>query len=102
MHSRNFHRLLAVFVVLLIAVGSAGAANAQHVAITQPVGYKVAQQSGTVIADLGFRPGANGFGFANYGSETKATNLTAVEMRRLLRDAACARINCDTCEFVPA
>ena len=101
MHSRYFQRLIAVFVVLLIAVGSAGAANAQHVGVTQPVSYKVAQQSGTVIADLGFRPGANGFGFANYGSETKATNLTATEMRRLLGDGACARITGDTCDLVP-
>src|SRR5207248_889919 len=101
MHSRNFQRFLAMFVVLLIAVGSAGVANAQHIGVTQPVGYKVAQQTGTVIADLGFRPGSNGFGFANYGSETKATNLTPAEMRRLLGDGVCARINGDTCDLVP-
>ena len=46
-----------------------------------------AQSPGDMIADLGFRPAVNGFGFENYGEGHD--DLTAVEVRRLFGDIAC-------------
>jgi hypothetical protein len=54
------------------------------------------------LADLGFRPVAHGFSFANYGHEMNPQNLTVVEMRRLFGDAVCASIVQGTCLLTPA
>src|SRR5258707_10806665 len=59
------------------------------------------QASGTVVADLGFRPDGNGFGFPNYGADTPVTNLTPDEMRRLLDDSVCAILKDNKCTLVP-
>src|SRR5579872_841785 len=85
MYSRTLHRFLSLFIILAVALafGATNRANAQ-------------QGSGTVLADVGFRPDGNGFGFANYGGDPKVTNLTPADMRRLFGDAACARLNGDT------
>ncbi|MDX9992907.1 MAG: hypothetical protein RBS68_12785, partial [Anaerolineales bacterium] len=56
---------------------------------------------GVVVYDLGFRPDQHGFQFENYGDESEATNLTAVEMRRMFGDEACSRITGDTCTLTP-
>lgn len=47
----------------------------------------IAAQSPDVLADLGFRPEANGFSFENYGSDKPYTNLTVEEMRRIFGDS---------------
>lgn len=47
--------------------------------------------STTYIADLGFRPAANGFKFANYTNRQGYTNLTANEMQRLFGNSVCAK-----------
>ncbi|HLY26674.1 MAG TPA: hypothetical protein VKQ72_10065 [Aggregatilineales bacterium] len=90
MYSRTFHRILSLLLVLavVLAFGATNRASAQ-------------QSSGTVLADVGFRPDGNGFGFSNYGGDPKVTNLTPADMRRLFGDAACARLNGDTCDLVP-
>lgn len=51
--------------------------------------------------DTGFRPNPNGFKFENYGNEGSITNLTAVEMRRLFGDAACASTAGGGCILTP-
>ena len=59
-----------------------------------------ADTSGNYVADLGFRPDANGFGFENYGGQGE-TNMTADDVRRLFGDAACATIEGDSCVLTP-
>ncbi|MBI4675175.1 MAG: hypothetical protein HY741_26335 [Chloroflexi bacterium] len=58
--------------------------------------------SGEIVADLGFRPEANGFPFENYGSDKPYTNLTPDEMRRLFGDAqVCASTEGGQCILHP-
>jgi len=59
-----------------------------------------AQGTGTVVADLGFRPDAHGLPFENYGAGNY-TNLTPVEMRRIFGDAVCGALDGDTCTLTP-
>ena len=58
-----------------------------------------------VVADSGFRPGANGFTFANYGamlaSGTLPTNLTPAEMTALFGNAVCADAAIGKCDLIP-
>ena len=54
-----------------------------------------------ILADNGFRPEKHGFGFPNYVNDWKPVNLTAVEMRRLFGDRACATMNGDVCILTP-
>ena len=91
-HRSIRHRIIftAIALVLLIAAGLPGSASA-----------KVSQNDGKIIADLGFRPATNGFGFENYTGDIKPVNLTAVEMRRMFGDQVCARISGDTCDLTP-
>jgi hypothetical protein len=56
--------------------------------------------SGTYVADLGFRPDANGFGFPNYGGQGE-TNLTPNDLKRLFGDRVCATIEGDQCVLTP-
>jgi hypothetical protein len=58
-----------------------------------------------IVADDGFRPQPDGFGFPNYtntlpGGET-VTNLTAAEMRVLFGDTVCAYHSGDQCSLTP-
>lgn len=56
--------------------------------------------TGPLVADLGFRPEVNGFGFENYGtSENK--NLTAVEVKRLFGDQVCTNPGAGECNLTP-
>jgi hypothetical protein len=57
--------------------------------------------SGEVITNFGFDVAQNGFSFENYGGDVPVTNLTAVEMRRMFGDKACADINGDECILTP-
>jgi hypothetical protein len=54
-----------------------------------------------MVADLGFRPEANGFSFPNYGADVPVTNLTAAEMQRLFGDAVCGDIKDGQCLLSP-
>ncbi|GAP33493.1 hypothetical protein, partial [Nocardia seriolae] len=56
--------------------------------------------SGPLLADSGFRPAANGFGFQNYGNENGPINLTPNTMRALFGDAVCAS-TVGGCELIP-
>jgi hypothetical protein len=78
-------RLLVLIACLLLAPGT-------HFTAAR-------SQAGTVVADLGFRPDANGFGFENYGPGF--TSLTPVEMRRAFGDQVCASLEGDKCILTP-
>ncbi|MFM7601586.1 MAG: hypothetical protein ACKO7R_10365 [Pseudanabaena sp.] len=54
----------------------------------------------SLVADLGFRPEANGFSFENYGNEGGIQNLTPVDMRRMFGNQVCATTG-DTCILTP-
>src|SRR5205823_10997946 len=93
MAQRSLQRLIAVTIIALLLV-SAGA--------TRSVNAQPKQDSGgQIVADSGFRPEANGFGFENYGGEAGATNMTPADMRRMFGDQVCARLAGDTCDLIP-
>src|SRR5438309_1069668 len=48
-----------------------------------------AQQSGNIIADSGFRPEKDGFGFPNYTNSKRPQNMTPAEMHRMFGDKVC-------------
>jgi len=56
--------------------------------------------SGRIVADLGFRPDANGFGFPNYGGQGE-TNLTPNDLQRMFGDTACVSIKAGQCVLTP-
>ena len=57
--------------------------------------------SDDLTSDFNFDPQENGFSFPNYGDDIPATNLTAVELRRMFGDQVCADINGDDCTLTP-
>lgn len=56
--------------------------------------------TGNYVADLGFRPETDSFGFENYGGQGE-TNLTADDVRRLFGDQVCASLENDACTLIP-
>lgn len=55
--------------------------------------------SGKAVADSGFRPRPNGFGFENWsGDRYPISNLTADDAAALFGDRVCARFQGDSCE----
>src|SRR4051812_45196816 len=58
------------------------------------------ETSGSYVADLGFRPDANGFGFPNYGGQGE-TNLTPNDLRRMFGHSACTSIEGGECTLTP-
>src|SRR5262245_59566296 len=58
-----------------------------------------------VVTDSGFRPGADGFTFANYGPALATgavpTNLTPDDVRSLFGDAVCADAAIGKCDLIP-
>lgn len=57
--------------------------------------------TGALLADSGFRPAANGFGFQNYGNDENPANLTPATMRTLFGDAVCANVLDGACALIP-
>src|SRR5437879_9806230 len=60
---------------------------------------------GQLIADNGFRPETDGFGFENYGKSAPPTperlNMGPNEMRKLFGDAVCADLKSSKCDLTP-
>jgi hypothetical protein len=56
---------------------------------------------GAMVADLGFRPAANGFKFENYGAAEGLTNLTPDDLRRMFGDQVCASTADNGCILTP-
>jgi hypothetical protein len=59
-----------------------------------------ADTSGEYVADIGFRPDADGFSFPNYG-DSGEVNLTADEVRRLFGDQVCTAVEGESCVLSP-
>jgi hypothetical protein len=53
------------------------------------------------VADSGFRPGRDGYAFANYVNRAGRPNLSSAEMRRLFGDAVCAGFDNGECVLSP-
>lgn len=62
----------------------------------------LSQQGGTTVADNGFRPKVNGFGFKNYGNDTGYSNLTSTDVRLLFGDQVCSSLQGNNCVLTPA
>lgn len=69
---------LLALVALILPASSAAAAEAEG-------------SAAKTLADSGFRPGPNGYSFANYGNEDGYSNLAPVDMERMFGSAVCAR-----------
>ena len=54
-----------------------------------------------LIADTGFRPGANGFKFENYTNSLNPVNLTPASMQRLFGNVVCATLENGVCLLTP-
>jgi hypothetical protein len=56
--------------------------------------------TGPLVADNGFRPEKDGFGFENYGASANK-DMSPVEVRRIFGDAVCATIQAGNCLLTP-
>src|SRR5215217_4378460 len=63
-------------------------------------GTGAVETSGSYVADLGFRPDVNGFGFPNYGGQGE-TNLTPGDLQRMFGDTVCASTEGGECTLTP-
>lgn len=77
------------------------------VALALPSGVATADTknaiSGKVLADSGFRPKPNGFGFENWGGDQHPiSKLTAEDVQGLFGDRVCARFEKNECVLTPA
>ncbi|MBV9897479.1 MAG: hypothetical protein JO020_25250 [Chloroflexi bacterium] len=88
-------QISACLLALTIALASTASALAQQSPSDTP-------SSGTYVADLGLRPGSDGFSFENYGNDIPVTNLTADDLRRLFGDEVCDRLTNGKCVLAPA
>ncbi len=61
-------------------------------------GYEV---TGDVIADDGFRPWVDGFGFENYGNDAGPQNMTPAEVEDIFGSQVCASGTGADCELIP-
>ncbi len=104
-------RLLVPVVALALAAGGCGgddngggapvssAGQGARIAKKSAGGAKDYNQSGGILADSGFRPEKDGFGFENYGPGFG--NLTPTEMESLFGPAVCSSRQGDQCLLSP-
>jgi hypothetical protein len=57
--------------------------------------------TGKIVADDGFRPWVNGFGFENYGNDAGPQNMTAHQVEDLFGSQVCARGTGRSCQLTP-
>jgi hypothetical protein len=57
---------------------------------------------GELVADNGFRPEVDGFGFENYGNDAGPKNLGPAQIEELFGDQVCLTGTGDECELIPA
>jgi len=58
--------------------------------------------TGKLIADTGFRPPADGFGFENYGVTDEVANLTPAAVEEVFGHEVCANGSGATCKLIPS
>lgn len=56
---------------------------------------------GEIVADSGFRPEVDGFGFENYGNDVEPKNLTTAEVQSLFGDQVCIGGDGEDCRLIP-
>jgi hypothetical protein len=79
--------------------GQEGSSGDQAQASAGPIaGYT---PTGTLVADNGFRPEKNGFGFENYGGDVGAQDLTPAQMKEIFGDQVCADQSNGQCTLTP-
>jgi len=82
---------LLVMAVVLLQGGTVVAADQKNAA------------QGKVLADSGFRPKPNGFGFENWGGDQHPiSKLTAEDVQAFFGDRVCARFDKNQCVLTPA
>lgn len=59
------------------------------------------EPTGEIVADSGFRPWADGFGFENYGNDAGPQNMTPAEVEDLFGSQVCASGTGADCELIP-
>jgi hypothetical protein len=59
------------------------------------------QPTGSIVADSGFRAGADGFSFQNYGGAAGATDMTPLEVRALFGPGVCENPTVQECILTP-
>jgi len=57
---------------------------------------------GEIVADSGFRPEADGFGFENYGNDVGPENMGPAEIEELFGEQVCISGSGDDCALAPA
>jgi hypothetical protein len=57
--------------------------------------------TGTLVADNGFRPEKDGFGFENYTNQKGYKNLTPAQVQAIFGDQVCANGTGPSCELTP-
>lgn len=95
-----------VFLALTVAACGGGGAKKQEGLVGgagsagEATNY---EPTGKIVADNGFRPDPNGFGFENYPNFAGGVpqNMTAANMYDLFGDIVCVRGSGSTCELTP-
>jgi hypothetical protein len=59
------------------------------------------EPTGNIVADAGFRPWVDGFGFENYGDDVGPENMTAAQVRDLFASHVCAGGAAAGCRLTP-
>jgi hypothetical protein len=77
----------------LLAGGSPQDSSAGQIAGYQPTGQ--------LVADNGFRPTKDGFGFQNYGNDAGPQNLTPPQVQDLFGSQVCASGSGASCQLIP-
>jgi hypothetical protein len=78
--------------------GLLGGGNAANSTAGNVVGYR---PTGNIVADDGFRPWVDGFGFENYGNDVGPENMTAAQVEDLFGSQVCARGTGTRCRLAP-
>ncbi|BEK98647.1 hypothetical protein [Nocardia seriolae] len=100
MRSRKFAEATAIAVAAFTAIAT-GVADAEPVISYDSSLNEGYIPTGQLLADSGFRPDKDGFGFQNYGNENGPTNLIPPSMRILFGDEVCAFDQGGTCVLIP-
>ncbi len=78
--------------------GLLGGGNAANSSAGTVASYK---PTGSIVADDGFRPWVDGFGFENYGNDVGPQNMTAAQLEDLFGTQVCARGTGARCQLTP-
>lgn len=85
-----------------ISTAAAAQRQASLLGDSASAGYAAAYEpTGDVVADSGFRPWVDGFGFENYGNDVGPQNMTPAEVEGIFGSQVCASGTGADCELIP-